>query len=291
MPHPAGAASWRIGCIGFAYDEWRGPFYAPDLPPAQRLRAYAESFSTVELDTTFYATPPPERFRAWAGAVSSEFRFALKAPQVVTHGEGPGHLAHPVTRGGLLRFLEAAGALGDRLGCVLLQFPATRHGQELEGLGRLTEGLEGVPLAVEFRHRSWVSDDVLSLLRSRGIGWVGADLAPVGEAARPPDGVDDRPRPGPYRPLPWADTAEFVYLRWNGRHAQYPHDDRELHDATPRLGWWLDWLGDALRPGRTVYGFCGNSFAGHGPATCRRLLTLLGRPINTPPQRSLFESG
>jgi len=56
VPLPAGPV---VGTCGFAYPEWRGRFYPPELAPAERLGFYARVFEAVELDGTFYRPLPP----------------------------------------------------------------------------------------------------------------------------------------------------------------------------------------------------------------------------------------
>ena len=86
-------AVWRLGTIGFAYDDWAGPFYPDGLKADRRLGWYAKRFGTIELDTTFYATPRAEVVKRWAAATPDGFRFAVKAPREVTHDPGLAELA------------------------------------------------------------------------------------------------------------------------------------------------------------------------------------------------------
>src|SRR5579871_817045 len=76
---------WRLGTIGFGYDDWSGTFYPPTLKPSHRLAYYARHFNAVEIDTTFHAAPDAGRIRRWAEAVPDAFRFCVKTPKSVTH--------------------------------------------------------------------------------------------------------------------------------------------------------------------------------------------------------------
>ena len=76
---------WRIGTMGFSYADWAGVFYPPGTKAGDYLEHYAQYFDTVELDTTFHAAPPPERFRRWAEVTPDGFRFCMKMPRAVTH--------------------------------------------------------------------------------------------------------------------------------------------------------------------------------------------------------------
>ena len=76
----------RIGCSGWSYAHWRnGVFYPPKLPAARRLRHYAEHFSTVELNTTFYRLPTRAAAERWARETPAGFRFAVKVSRYLTH--------------------------------------------------------------------------------------------------------------------------------------------------------------------------------------------------------------
>ena len=75
----------RIGCTGWSYPDWVGPFYAPGTPASEWLTAYARAFDFVEVDSSFYAAPPRERVEAWARATPPGFTFSLKLPKSLTH--------------------------------------------------------------------------------------------------------------------------------------------------------------------------------------------------------------
>ncbi len=269
---------WRVGTIGFAYDEWAGCFYPPGLKPENRLASYAERFNAVELDTTFYATPSERTVQRWEKATPNDFHFCLKTPQTITHRDELGYLSTEAAISDFQSFVGRMSILGDKLGCILLQFPPGFGHSEFRHLRAFLEHLPpGPKLAIEFRHKSWWEYDTMALLRRFDIAWVTADLVPYGEAGRPPSGLD-------YRPFEPRDTASWRYLRWCGIHAQYESDRFEVFDATPRFQWWLPQLKLDARP---TYAFCGNSYAGYGPGSCARWLGLFGKDIPAGAQASL----
>src|SRR5438874_6537844 len=94
------------GTSGYSYKEWKGSFYPSDLPAAKMLPFYAEHFSTVESNGTFYRMPTATQLRAQAAQVPEAFCFALKAPQAITHFKRLKD-AQPLAR----QFLKAAAAL------------------------------------------------------------------------------------------------------------------------------------------------------------------------------------
>ena len=77
-----------VGTSGFAYKEWKGPFYPADLADARMLRYYGERFGTVEINNTFYRMPKTSVVESWAAEVPPDFRFVLKASQRITHFAG-----------------------------------------------------------------------------------------------------------------------------------------------------------------------------------------------------------
>ena len=75
----------RVGTSGYNYPEWRGAFYPADLPAGRMLAFYAERFTSVEVNYTFYRMPTPALTAGWARATPDGFVFALKAPRRITH--------------------------------------------------------------------------------------------------------------------------------------------------------------------------------------------------------------
>src|SRR5580658_1418824 len=86
-PSPESKPSMRVlvGTSGYSYKEWKGPFYPADLAATKFLRFYAEHFSTVEINNTFYRMPTNKLLEGWASEVPEGFSFSIKAPQRSTH--------------------------------------------------------------------------------------------------------------------------------------------------------------------------------------------------------------
>jgi uncharacterized protein YecE (DUF72 family) len=163
------------GVSGFSYAEWKGDFYPKGLRPGGMLAYYAKHLSTTELNNTFYRMPKDEQFQAWGGEVPEDFRFAVKAPRLVTHIKRLNGVETPTAD-----FLERVQHLGARLGPVLFQLPPNLK-VDLPRLDAFLEVLKGIPvaqsarIALEFRHPSWFSDEVLDRLRERNISLVVGD--------------------------------------------------------------------------------------------------------------------
>jgi uncharacterized protein YecE (DUF72 family) len=156
------------GTSGFSYAAWKGVFYPDRLPAARMLTHYAERLNGVELNGSFYRTPPRTTLAGWVSQVPDEFRFCLKAHRGLTYS------ADAFDREGMARQVGPRLAeLGSRLGPVLLQFPPTRQ-RDTALLDRLLGAL-GLPAAVEFRHVSWFASEVHAVLRAHGAALVVTD--------------------------------------------------------------------------------------------------------------------
>ena len=253
-------ASWRVGTIGFGYADWNGVFYPSDLKSADHLSYYAKHFDTLELDTTFHAAPTPQRVQRWAAAVPDEFRFCVKTPKDVTHAPPP--LSHRA--GQMAEFLDAVRGFGGKLGVVLLQFPPSFDTGEARDLGKFLTALPSdLRYALELRHRSWDTEQTAALLRDHRCCRVAADYLEEPREIRA--------------------TTDFLYVRWIGRHGQFPTLDRERIDPTERLEWWTGQLGKAATAEvETVWGLMNNDYSGYAVASANRVKHLVGLSVKEP---------
>jgi uncharacterized protein YecE (DUF72 family) len=229
---------WRAGTSGFSYDEWVGPFYPEELPGAKRLAYYAERLPAVEINNTFYRLPKAEMLAGWAARVPPGFRFALKASRRITHAAKDADPSDAVAH-----LFRAAEALGEQLGPVLFQLPpwARKDVARLRALLALVP--DGHRVAFEFRHPSWLDDEVYAALREAGAALCAADFDDAEKA------------------VPLVATAPFGYVRL--RAADYP---------TPQLRAWADSIGS--QPWREAYVFFKHEDEGAAPLLARRLLAI-----------------
>jgi uncharacterized protein YecE (DUF72 family) len=172
---------FHIGTSGYSYKEWKGSFYPEKLPAKEMLGFYAQHFSTVEMNNTFYRMPTVEAVEAWAAQVPASFRLVLKAPQTITHRKRLKNVESDVAA-----FVEAAQALKKRLGPLLFQLPPNMK----KDLPRLEEFLKllptssksGVCAAMEFRHESWLDEETYDCLRRYKIALCTADAEDLPKA-------------------------------------------------------------------------------------------------------------
>ena len=148
-----------VGTSGYSYKEWKGSFYPEKLPAKDMLAYYATRLPAVEINNTFYRLPQKTVLENWRGQVPENFRFSVKASQRITHFKRLNGVADETKY-----LLETAAALGERLGPVLFQLPPNMK----KDLPRLEAFLQNLPAETkatwEFRHPTWLEDDVLELL-------------------------------------------------------------------------------------------------------------------------------
>jgi uncharacterized protein YecE (DUF72 family) len=156
---------WWIGCSGFHYKNWRQKFYPPRLPAKKWFEYYCEFFNTVELNVSFYRFPTLPSLKAWYDRSPPEFRFAMKAPRLITHFKR----FHQAKREAGDFYSLVAEGLRDKLGPILFQMhPATTYTSD--NLERILETLDPSFVNVlEFRHPSWWNRDVTVTLKNNNV--------------------------------------------------------------------------------------------------------------------------
>jgi uncharacterized protein YecE (DUF72 family) len=259
----------RIGTSEFTAAGWSGSFYPPDLKPKDYLPFYATKFSSVEIDSTYYATPSPSTVRGWRDKTPDGFLFSAKVPQVVTHDKV---LVDCEPEFG--EFLGAMKLLGEKLGPILLQFPYFNEADlsAAEFLSRLRAFLqrlkgrltgEDVRFAVEIRNNTWLNQEFAGLLREHHVALV---LQDQGWMRRPHELAFD------YL------TAGFTYVRLlgdrKGIERQTKIWDKIIVDRSTELRSWVDLCHATVRRGVAAFVYVNNHYAGHAPATVAQFLRL-----------------
>jgi uncharacterized protein YecE (DUF72 family) len=249
---------YHVGAQGFSQGDWVGTFYPPGTRPSDYLAFYAKAFDSVEMNTTFYATPTPDRVLGWVEGTPPGFCFAAKMSQVITHDKRLVDAEQELTY-----FCASMRAFGDKLGAIVIQLPPSFKRESELDLQRFLDLLPSdLRFAVEFRHSSWQEPAVLDLLRIHNVAWCmndWRDLASIREA-----------------------TTDFAYLRLNGYHDRIDHLTHVQVDRSAELDSWaetLRGLGDQVRH---AYVYVNNHYAGHAPATINDLRARLGLPAIDP---------
>src|ERR1700674_756640 len=110
-----------VGVGGWVFDEWRGVFYPKGLPQSRELEYASRQLTAIEINGTFYGSQKPASFRRWHSESPEGFVFSLKGPRFATHRRELGEAGTSIER----FFTSGVLELGDKLGPVLWQFPAT----------------------------------------------------------------------------------------------------------------------------------------------------------------------
>lgn len=248
------AGTAYIGTSGWNYKHWRQIFYPEGLKAALWLNYFAERFDTVEINTSFYRIPRAATVAAWPAQTPPGFTFAAKLWRGITH-----YKKLLGCRPHLESFFAALGELPrDRRAPLLIQLPPGQ-GLALDKLKAFWDDLEaagaaGWRVAVEFRHPSWLIEDVYRWLAGRDAAVCVHDMWGRGETERPND-------------------ASFVYVRRHGSgQGRYSGDysQAQIDEDAARIRHWLS-------VGRDVYAYYNNDIGGHALTNARQLRETVGR--------------
>ncbi len=212
-----------------------GEFYPSGISsPEQRLRYYASVFSSVEVDSSFYALPSARNSKLWTERTPNEFIFNLKAFGVMTgHSVKLQSLPEDIikktdrdrderifindsgaVREIFRRFVEGILPLADanKLGLVVFQYPPwfEKNIRNFDKIAEMKELMGDIGCAVEFRNKSWLENDganeTLNFLREHNITYV----------------VSDAPQVNSNKTVRYlADvTSDTAYFRFHGRNTE-----------------------------------------------------------------------
>jgi len=222
--------------------------FPPEFQDKSRLTYYASLFNSIEVNSSFYKVPMATTMRKWADSVPDDFQFTFKLWKEITHTKGL-----LFSQQDLEHFIQIISTVGQKKGCLLVQFPPSTTIQEMRQLEKLLVGLKIADpeqqwkVAVEFRNRSWYEEDIYELLNAHQAAMVFHDL--------------------PASSAPLIETAEFIYLRFHGPNGGYrgSYPDDFLSEYA---GYIKDWQED----GKDVYVYFNNTM---GDAI-KNLITLNG---------------
>jgi uncharacterized protein YecE (DUF72 family) len=276
----------RFGTCSWSEKSWVGPFYPRGTKPAEYLGHYARQFDSVEVDSTYYACPPRERFERWAKDTPEGFVLSSKLPCASFLGEDAreldaGRVLHiEEFRPAIETYYAALAGLGSKAGPVVLQLPWMRPGifrDVGEFLGRLDPFLAALPatprIAVEVRNREYVHEELLAVLRKHRAALVLSE-------------VRGMPHPADVAEKHAVSTTDFFYARLIGDRSAVERRtktfDRIVLDQAASLGRWAHLL-RTLASSADGFVYANNHFAGHGPETARELRRLVEPAAEPPP--------
>ncbi len=261
------------GTSGYSYGEWvDAGIYPSGTHAANMLPAYAKTFGATELNYTWYQMPKAPAMERMLTQVPKGFKFAVKLTRTLTHEV---HKTQWIKEA--LLFRQGIAPLGDQdsLICILIQLPPyfTRTPDRRYYLGALLDELSGLPLAVEFRHNSWVNDRVFSELARRRVTLVS---------------VDGPDLPYLFPRMDIVTNPDLFYLRLHGRNSQgwrsgnmqkqfdYDYQDHELKEVAQVI------QKELMPEAETGAVFFNNHVRGQAPKNSLRLDSLLQSPTKNP---------
>lgn len=207
-----------IGCSGWSYSSWQGPFYPSNLENKHWLSYYSQVFNYVEIDSTFYRIPNEFMVKNWARKTPANFRFTAKFPKIITHDKKLKNVEKELTL-----FYNVMKPLKNKLLALLIQFPPYL---------KITEGLEALKqydfffddnfrYTVEVRHPSWFSDLAYNFFSNNNICMTWNQL----------DKIQSPP----------VVTTDFVYLRLIGdRSIKEDEFGKIQKDREQEMKYWSD---------------------------------------------------
>ena len=239
----------RIGCSGWNYRHWRGLFYPEKMPVKDWLAFYAEHFSTVEINNSFYRLPSPETFDKWRDQAPEGFCYAVKANRFLTQAK-----KLKDGRAMLDWMLPPIRHLGSKLGPILFQLPP-RFKINLERLEAFLNALpKDLTPVFEFREKSWLTEETLALLDRHGASFCIHDM------------------PGSATPR-WV-AGRIAYVRFHGGEGKYRgrYSDKDLLD-------WSRWMADQARQGRNVWAYFNNDVDAHAIHDAQTLRAMVRQAV------------
>ncbi len=185
-----------VGTSGWLYD-WN---------KAGNLEWYVRfsGLNAVELNASFYRFPFRNQILGWMKK-GRKLRWSIKVHRSITHYRklSPEALSTWRKFKNLFEPLNSTGILDF----FLLQMPPnfTKTSQNIIKLKNFVKSSEVKPekIAIEFRHESWFTDEIIKLAENLGIVVVSVD-SPIATWIRP--------------------TKETIYLRMHGRSSWYIHN-------------------------------------------------------------------
>lgn len=266
------------------------PFYPPGVKPTDRLRYYAQFFPLVEVDSTYYALQPANRFAAWSQATPEHFRFNVKAYRALTRHDRTPRPGEEDLGWVAQRFSEALEPMRaeGKLTAVHLQFPPwfVQNADNEAYLAWIREFFAQDIVAVEFRHQSWWTEErreeTLGLLRVLEAANVVADEPQVGSGSIPL--VPEVTHPGLSVLRFHGRNKETWYIKAkdSGERFRYLYSRDELAQFVPIVH---RHQGEA----RQVHLLLNNNYENYAVINGFDLMELFGQPVERPPLLSLFE--
>ncbi len=242
----------RVGCSGWSYQDWVGPFYPKDTQPKDFLKLYSSVFNAVEIDSSFYRIPNQFMISRWRKNTPDGFLFTAKFPKKITHDSKLQNVSDT-----LAYLYRVFGGLGKKLGPLIVQLPPSfKYDKGLPVLQKFISELNGnIRHAIEFRHDSWFRSDIYSLLEKHNISFCWSITQ--------------------YTETPTEVTANFIYSRMVGDRSitQFTGIQKDRSEQMKKMEKTIEGAIDSVDQ---AFVFFNNHFAGFGPESVNEFRRLTG---------------
>ena len=250
----------KIGTSGYSFLDWKGVFYPENIDKGKMLDFYAKHFDAVEINSTYYRIPHPSVFYKIVEKVPENFEFVIKTHKDITHTRENIEASAESLKEAIRPLAEASKMYG-----FLAQFPWAfkKSRPNLDYLKKCRGLFSDFPLFVEFRHKSWIEDEVFDFLKNENIGFCC---------------VDEPQLEGLVPPVAFA-TTDVGYVRFHGRNKtgwwkgmkdryDYLYNERELKE-------WIDKIRKLEAMSKKMYLFFNNCPQGQAVKNAQMMKNLL----------------
>ncbi len=251
-----------IGTSGYNYSDWVGNFYPDNLDKKDYLNYYSKTFSTVEINFTYYSLPNPFIFNNMAKKVSGNFIFCVKSNSSVTH-------KRDYKKEDIDRFINSLKPLIDknRMGSVLLQFPWSFKFSDnnLDYLKKVKNDFYDKEICAEFRNNSWINDKTFKKMEELGIGFCNVDEPQINGLVPPTD----------------INTTSIGYIRFHGRNEsswwnhKYAYQRYDYLYSRDELMKWVPKIKNVSNNTKKTYIYFNNHYKGKAVKSAGILIELL----------------
>lgn len=234
----------NVGCSGWFYWHWRGGFYPRGMETKEWFSHYVKKFRTVELNAPFYSWPTLGTVRSWLRQVGYEdFIYTVKVTELITHIKKLKDTKQLVRDFGYITEL-----MGERMGCLIFQFPPSFHYSPANLRAIVTQLEPGKRNVVEFRHASWWNEKVYKALEKANIIFCSCSA--------------------PNLPQDLIKTSDDIYIRFHGPERWYRHDysKKELKE-------WVEKI--RFSGAKRVWAYFNNDYNSYAPENAQAFYKLL----------------
>jgi uncharacterized protein YecE (DUF72 family) len=251
------AAELYIGTSGWHYPDWIGKFYPENITGYNELKFHAQRFNTVENNSSFYRIAKDTTYKTWDRQTPNGYKFSIKVNKAITHDAKLELTEDVMTK--LSYVIESTQSLGDKLGAILIQLPASFR-YDLPKLDKFLFFLRTLiddqtyrfDIAIEFRNKYWLHDETYAVLKKYNVALAAAQSSRY--------------------PLARIVTADIAYIRMHGPGKLFA----SLY-STNQLSEWADYIKQIANQVKRIYVYFNNDYFGYAIDNAKELMMLLNQ--------------